>query len=53
MNGRLDRLMDEFSELLGKKDSEPIARFHRKNVGFSKTHGNVIKNMNMLSLIHI
>jgi hypothetical protein len=45
VNGRLDRLMDEFSELLGKKDSEPIARFHRLNPGFSQTHGKLKDKM--------
>lgn len=45
VNGRLDRLMDEFSELLGKKDSEPIARFHRMNDGYSQTHGNILDNV--------
>ena len=47
MNGRLDRLMDEFSELLGKKESEPMAKFHRKNDGFSKTQGNVMNGIGL------
>ena len=47
VNGRLDRLMDEFSELLGKKDSEPIAKFHRLNPGYSQTHGNILDNVKL------
>ena len=47
VNGRLDRLMDEFSELLGKKESDPIARFHRLNGGFSQTQGKLGRKLNL------
>lgn len=49
--GRMDKLMDEFSELIGKKEAEPIARFHRKNDGFSKTYGNVLDGNANLKII--
>ena len=43
----MERLMDEFSELLGKKESDPMAKFHRKNDGFSKTQGNVMNGIGL------
>ena len=44
VNGRLDKLMDEFSELLGKKSADPIAKFHRMDGSYSKTQGDILYN---------